>query len=498
MLTEYAVPPWPADLSEAARWRETRRRERMQSGRWQEDLEDRLVDHFGPEVREAIGPKSLAKNVFRKLCSELSVSYIKPPKVSHTAGELVEVLGKGGVLERVGLWPLMRHVQRRIVGLREMFLRVDWSPLLGRASVRPVRPDVVRAFSSQEAPEVPLEVWELRYRDVPNGKSRWCWDRLSIMDPANPRFEVREVANDGELGPDITVEVLGEAYSGAAYPYRWTQGEKAGQPWLPYIAYHAMRAGQMFDPYEGIEVVEGSLDVAVAYTFLNSDIFHASWPQRWALGAYIAGTVPVNGTGGPRTKVPVSPLSVVHFEAAPGVTNPQIGQFAPGIDVEALARTVSMLERATSEFDGLDASFLVKDTANPWSAAALSITREGKRQAQQTYAPELKPSDEETVAKLVCITNIQTGTAYPEADYTVEYTSLPLSAEEAQLRRTDAAEQMAQGRKSIVDVYVEDHGVTRAQAEADLARIQNENTRWGVRPGTAPTPVVTGPAPAGA
>lgn len=481
MLADYSSPPFPADPAEWGRWEHTRRRERMLSGRWHPDLESRLVDHFGIEVRGAIGPKSLAKNILRKLCSELAVSYIEKPKVTHAAGEVTSLLGAAGILQKMGLWALMRHVQRRLVGLREMLLRVDWSPLLGRPAVRPVRPDVVCAWATPEDPHSPIEVHELRWREVP-GKARWCWDVLSIADPAEPSFRIHEVDSKGGLGPDLTQEVLGRTYTGAAYPYRWTEGARSGRPFLPYVMYHAMRSGVLWDTYEGIEVVEGALDVATAYTFLQSDIFHASWPQRWALGAYVVGTVPVAGAGGTRTKVPASPLSVIHFEGAPGVANPQIGQWNPGIDVESLARTVGMLERATAEFDGLDMSFIVKDTANPWSAAALSITREGKRQAQRTYAAELEPSDLETIEKIAAIANLMAPAGaehLPEEGYAIEYTSLPLSADEAQARRDANAEKLGQGRKSVVDVYLDDHPEkTREQAEADLARIADENKRW--------------------
>ncbi len=500
-MLDYSAPPWPADLAESARWNETRRRERLLSGRWAPDLEARLVDHFGEEVRGAIGPKSLAKNVFRKLCGELSVSYIETPEVEHDDGELLGMLGKGGLVEKVGFWPAMRHVQRRIVGLREMLIRIDWSPILNRPTVRAVRPDTVLVWASVEAPLVPLEIWELRFRDL-GGRKAWCWDVFSIADPAGPSLRVHEVGTDMGLGADVTSTVLGATYTGDAYPFRWTQGPRRGEPFLPWSAYHAIRSGTFWDPYEGIEVVEGSLDVATAYTFLNSNIFHASWPQRWAIGAYVAGTTPVDGRGGPRTRVPVSPLSLLHLEAAPGVTAPQVGQWAPGIDVEALGRTIANLERATAEFDGLDASFIVKDAANPWSAAALSITREGKRQAQRTYAPELMPSDEETLGKLAAIANLRgwSSTSFPEDGYCVEYTSLPLSAEEAQLRSKDAAEKLALGLTSIVDVYMDDHpGISRDAAIKALDEKAADNKRWGVRPGTTPTPAVAGtPTPAGA
>lgn len=483
-LQTFENPPAPAGTADALRWVEGRRRRRLLSGRWGEDLEKRLTAHFGTARRRVMGPKSLAKNVFRRLCNELAVNYDEAPSARHAAlGELPAVFGRDGLVTRVGLWPTMRRLQVQLIGLREMLLRVDWSPELGRPTVRLVTPDTVVAEAYVSAPNEPHTIRELRWRNV-SGGARWCWDELSIADVAHPVFRIVEATWDGKDGADRTAEVLGGPMSGEAYPYRWTQGDRAGQPFLPYALYHAMRKECLWDPFEGIEVVDGSLDVATGYTFLQHSIFKASWPQRWALGAFVRGTVSRDTDAGRRSEVPTDPSSLLHLEVVDGVQNAQVGQWGAGCDVESLARTVGLLEGAVADFDGLDFSHIVHgDTANPWSAAALQITREGKRQAQERYKSELLPSDLDTLAKLCAVANLATGDNLPETDFLVEYRTLPLSRDEAQARREENRELIADGRRSVIEAYQLEHpGVTRDEAIVALARIRAENAAYGVTP----------------
>ena len=77
----------------------------MLSGRWGPDLEGRLYAHFGLIRRGILGPKSLARNPFRKLCHELACSYVEPPRGRHVDGELgtVYVVPEGAVVTEVVL-----------------------------------------------------------------------------------------------------------------------------------------------------------------------------------------------------------------------------------------------------------------------------------------------------------------------------------------------------------------------------------------------------------
>lgn len=495
VIHRYSHPPLPTDMGERARWNEGRCRSAMLSGQWIEYLERRLLEHFGWVRRPVLGRPSMARNPFRRLCADLAVCYDEPPIVRHEEGDAPHVAGRQGLLNTIGHWPQMRRLQMHLVGLREMLLRLDWSFELAQPVARQVMPHVVLAKGYTSAPHVAVEVRELRWREV-NGKGMYAWDWISVADPDAPFFRVIEAGPDGRDGADITEAVLGARLEGSAYPYRWTQGARAGRPWLPYVVYHASRGAGLWDPYEGIEVVEGTLDVGCAYTFLGHIFRNAAWPQRWAVDVEVPGAVTQGTAGGARAEMPSDPTSLILLRGAEGPRPPQIGQWAPSADTESMGRVVQMLEQAVSEMDGLNARDVTRDTSNPWSAASLTITRDAQRKAQKRYWPELRDPDLGAIERLCCLQNIMgTGPALAEEGYDITYRSLPLSREEAEERRKGNAELIAQGRLSIVDAYMDEHpGMTREEAEAELKRIREDNERHGVVAGTAPTPLVQGAA----
>jgi hypothetical protein len=478
------------------RWDVARLRRRLLSGGWRADLDARVQEHFGPTRRAVMGRVSMARNPFRRLCTELAVNYDRPPMVRHPAGPVPLLLDPGGVLDAMGLWPLMQSVQSDLIGLREMWMRLDWSAELGRPVVRAVTPDCIEATPHPADPNVPVEVRELRWIHVPTLGYRWVWEILSIADPAAPSWRFIEAAPTAPS--DYTALVLGPA--AGSYPWRWTEGDRAGTPFLPGVLYHARMRGRLFDPTEGEEVVEGTLDTGASYTFLGHVIYRASWPRNIAVGLVPVGSVPREGPDGQaRAEVVSDPVAVNHFEHIEPGTPGTFTQLQP-TDPEALARTVAMVERSVADFDGLglSAAQLIQSSSNPWSAAALTISRDDKRRAQQKYTPSLRVADLGLIERIAAITNGAAGmTAIPEQGYRIDYASVPLARDEAEAMRAHHGELIAAGRMSTVDAYLIEHpGSTEEEARAALRRIAADNAEFRVTAGTTPAPVVTLPASA--
>lgn len=469
----YDTPPAPPDAADALRWEESRRRERMLSGRWKTDLEDALVKLFGLTRRPIIGRKSLAENPFRNLCNQLACNYIDAPMIAHPSGEYPELLAGGGILDQASLCLLLRRLQPRLIGLREMLIHVAWSPEQGRPVLRLVRPDTVTAQSRQSNPGTPVALQELRWRG-----GRWCWDVYSI--DGAPFFRVL----DAEQKQDLTADILGGSYEGDAYPYRYNDG----RPFLPYTMYHASCRERLWDPYEGIEVVDGTLDLACAYTYQNHTLFKAAFPQRWALNAHVQGVAA--SPDGRRTEVPTDPTGLLHLGTEadlPQGAPVQIGQWGPGADPEMIARVIAKMRAAIATFDGIGGGALVENSSNPMSAEALVLSNEGRREAQRRYSGELEPSDLELIGKIAAVSNLEGLTDFPESGYQIRYRAIPLSASEQDARRRHASEMVASGRWSIVDAYLhENPGLLRSEAVAALERIAAENARFRVAPGTQP------------
>ncbi len=471
MSSNYASVPGPADPADAMRWQETRRRRRMLEGTWGQDLESRLLVHFGQVRRVILGPKSKAKNPAKRLCEELAVLHVEDPKTHHgVAGKLPELLGPEGFVVQAGLWPLMRRVQVFTLGLREELLHVDWDDYNGGLTYTMVHPDTVVSRSRRSRPGEPFEVRELLWQPE---VECWVWHVKSVEDLDNPRYQVVKAEN----GADVTREArAGE--TGWPTRWRWTQGPRAGRPFLPYVTYHADVASQLWDPYAWMEVFDGALDVAAAWTWWHHVLFKASWPQRWGMDVYVEGTVPEDTAAGSRSEVPADPTSLVHLASRANATNPQVGQWAPSADVLNMQQAISAWERSVHDVAGVDAANIVRDSSDAWSGAALSISRDGKREAQQVFGPKFRPSDLAVLERSAAICNHEAGTELPEQGYRIEYTAIPLSPQELKGRREHNTELIKEKRMGLVEAYQDEHpGVTDKEAESALIALRVEEQR---------------------
>jgi hypothetical protein len=448
----------------------------MLEGTWRSDLERALLQHFGSQRRGFLGKSTLSKCPASHLAGELASLYTKPPKVHHVAGlDLSVLFGAEGVVSRAGLWPKARRFQKGVLLQREGLRRID--VIENRLVYRTVYPDTVEAHATDADPENPVLIRELRWRYVPTLGPRWTWDVLSIEDPERPFYRVQVHGEQGRPGLDVTEQVLGRSLEGDAYPYRWTQGERAGAPFLPYVVYHAERAGRLWSPNEWIEIVEASLDLACMWTFFGHTVFRASWPQRWGLDVEVAGSnVREDEHGTARSDVPADPSTMVHLTASMNAKNAQVGQWSPASSPLELQQAIGAYERSVITIAGVEAANIVRESSDAWSGAALSISREGKREAQNVYEESFRPSDDELLEKTGALLNLSRIMRYriPESGYRVEYQKLPLSPMELRNMREHHNEQIDRGRMSPSEaLMIERPGMTQGEAR----RAIEENVR---------------------
>lgn len=464
--TKMPQPPAPSNPDEASRWEHTRHRRAMMEGRWTRLLEDRLQAQLGSTRRQAWGLPDVSANPFKVVATELATLYDAPPDVSHnTAGGAVdELCGSNGLIARAGLWPQMSRFQSMVIALREMWMRIDVED--DRLTYRPVSPDMTIAEADPSRPTVPLAYAEIRLRHF-RGEAVWLWDVLDIRDPANPSYTVR-VAKDGGMGEDVTLEVLGATYSGEAYPYRRADGT----PILPVVLYHASLYGdRLFDAFNGIELYEGSLNLAVYYSFLAHTLRDASFPQRWAIGVRVAGSDMVDGgTRGQRVEVVTDPTTILMLDAAME-QQPQVGQFNASADVEKLEGTIAAIAHRLATDAGLSPSEIQRTSGSAKSGYAISLSSEGKRTAQRKYILQQRDADERLVAISAALYNRATGSQFPEGGYSVMYREIPLSPEEMQSRRTHALEMMEAGLMDKVEALRLFGSMTHEDAVARLEQI---------------------------
>ncbi len=415
-----------------------------------------------------MGMPDTTRNLFRSLITQLSVLYDREPIVDHARPDAVERMA--AIVNGAGLWQLAITQQQQTLALREGLYRFDVTrgdqP---RLLARIVPADLVWAWTPPDNPDVPELIYEYRQRPRPDSPDFiWTRDVADIRDLENPVFRI-ESAN-GKA--DITDQYLDAGdLSGDAYPYR--AGD--GRPILPYVLYHAMRTGRLWDPYRGIELVEGSLAVAGLLTQWRHLVRDASWPQRWALNAVVDGAIPDPATGD--LNVSTDPSSLVNFKALIPGQSTGVGQFKPGGNPKEL------LEAIGSYASDLAADFAfyadVKRThVSARSGYAIELSREAQRAAQRRFEPQFSRGDVQSLEVIAALWNRATGDTLPEDGWTIRYPGLPLSMEERRLLMEEHQMRADMGITSKPKLLAAVDGLTEDQARDELVRIEIDQARF--------------------
>lgn len=433
----------------------------MLYGSWDQDLQARLRAQIGDIRREAWGI-DMSSNILRVVCTGLSSLYSKWPTISHDAGDLTV----SAAIEESGLFNLMARVQRDTLGLREMLVRVEITAD-NRLTYRPVFPDLVIAASHPDDPGQPVKIKESRQRLNPHtGKYAWCWDECDISNPDQPVYRI--LAADGS---DVTKQYLGvDAMIGADYPYKYADG----RPFVPYTIYHAAETATLWDTYEWRELVEGSLSAAVFYCMLAHSYRQSSWPQRYMIGLQApgAGYVDEDGDGAGRTAIVTDPATVLVLQPSEDMAGqPTVGQWQAGADCQKLQETALAYERRIASYAGIRGD-LIRQSGDPRSGYALSVSRAAQREGQGAYEPMFRQGDLRLISISAAMLNRATGSALPESGYHITYAGIPLSPEEMRAQRDHLTKMLELGLMDKAEAYQQLHpGTSRADAINRLAGV---------------------------
>lgn len=480
----YPMKPAAPDVATQERWDYTSRVRDMLSGRWTQHLEREMAQHIGQDRRAAWGVPDLSSNVLKSVVSQLSVLYDREPTVyvdqDPDGSTLQGLFGRDGLVTRAGLWPLMSRVQKLVVGCREYFVRVDASG--DGLTYRPVAPDMVIAEASPDRPDVPTYIRELQLRRHPETReATWVWEICDIRRPedggpaSGPVWAFYLADKSGGMGAEVTQLFTGQAStSGDAYPYRTS----AGVPIQPWVLYHAEKTGMLFDAYHSRELTLGSLQIAVLYTMFLHVVRDCSWPQRYMVGVNIEGlNYEDSGTQRRRAAISMDPASILMLNVDPdGQGQPMVGQFKPGVpDIGEFLAAVAQYEHRVAAFSGISPAEVSRANGDPRSGYALSISREGQREAQRKFLPQFRAADRVLLEVSAILANRQFGTSYPEAGYRIQYESIPLSPNELEAQREDLIAKMEVGLLSPVDAYMAlNPGIDRPEAIFRLQEIRAE------------------------
>ena len=459
MINDIPVKPIAPTAADQDRWEHNGLRRRLIIGAWLQDLERELARHLPPDRREAWGPADLSSNPFEQITRQLAVLYHENPAVTSSDADISSLVGRNGIVTKAGLWPLMARAQQMVLGLREAIIRIDVIPedeeiaLSGRIQYRLVSPDYVYIEAHPDQPDVPVYYQEIRLRTRGTEKPEWIADCLDIRDPKNPKFKMYKVDQSGDLGIEVSDLYMGKSLEGDEYPYRDSQG----RPMLPLVLYHAEKTGHLWDSYSGSTMVYGSLTSATLYTMWVHLVRDSCWAQKYVAGLSVAGLNQMDQDQiQRRSAISTDPSSILVFAQDPDAQGqPMVGTFQVPVDPASLLESIAKYETRVALAAGLSPADISRQSGDPRSGYALSVSRSGQREAQKKYAPIFRLGDEELLAKTAMLSNRFLGTSLPEEGYRVSYHSLPLTPDEIRAQREDIIGKMSAGLMSPVQAIME-------------------------------------------
>ena len=265
-------------------------------------------------------------------------------------------------------------------------------------------------------------------------------------------------------------------HKGADYPYR--DGE--GRPFLPVQLYRAEKTGQLFNCYDNSLLVYGSLTSAVLFSMYLHLIKDCCFSQKYVAGLQLAGQSAVDqDLLARRASIATDPSSILVFMSDPDVQGqPLIGSFQPATDPEKMLESIARYEYRVATTAGISSEVL-RQSGDPRSGYALSISREGQRESQSKYAPVFRMIDEVLISKTAMLTNRFLNTKLPEKGYRVQYTQLKLSPEEMKAVREDVIQKLNAGLISPVDAIMQlNPDLDDIEARKELKRIRLERAEF--------------------
>lgn len=405
--------PLPPGEADQARWEESALRNRLLHGEWREDARRVLQKFFHPDVFDFLPPAVLAFNPFKGFTTQTATLY-------EGGAEAVSLHFRGrrpsaSAVHQLGLehlWAQQEETLINVLGMKDCYLRRSWSAKRGQVAYRVVTADCVWAVASEEDPQQPDQVWELRKRrgiaaeGFRPDREYWCWDVWDLSE-GEPRFQILFQVDDDEY-VDLTRVLLGEAAAApGAWPY-WTEGAPGeGEPIWPWTAYHHKISHRLHDPRDGVELVDGTLIIATLWTFWVGGFRDVAWGQPWMMDADVAGAR-VDKSGGGQSYVTSSPLHWLKLISTgdPG-SKGTVGQLGSRMDPASAAEAVSGFAASLALYAGLSPAdvSIGNSGLSRTSGFAIEVSRDGKYRVERRILAPMRLGDQHNLAGAAQLAN---------------------------------------------------------------------------------------------
>lgn len=495
----HPTPPPLLDQAERARRQEERYQLISEDiGTDQNNLVDLWVqEQVGAAGASALGPPDLSANTLLAATVQLSTPGLYglgEPTLSHPAAETD---GMVQWLRAAGYWTRMQFVQRMVTGVGDWALHFEARD--GKLCIYNAYPWRLWTRCSPHDPTEVQEIRWLRLRYNLDGEPQWYWDRYCLDGKDGPVFQVIDTTDAGNDWSNVFIQV-GDGYAppgglrGEAYPYR----RPDGTPFLPFQFYSDCDDGHLWHDNSRRGATRGALNSITLSTYQLRALFSAALPPAVAINlqqppAQVVNVGGANAQGATTAAaLPSVPGLILFTQTLNPESQGSIQQLSVGGNLQALNQGVDNYNAAQFSRLGIASDDLKRDSANPTSAAALSISRAAKRERAMLVRPFFQRCDLgalEIVASLAAMTGYA---SWPLTGWSIAYQAIPLSPEEAQATRDDLTWKQEQQLISRIDAYQAAFpGTTRTEAIAALKQVQADEAELAPAP-----PAIAGPVPA--
>jgi hypothetical protein len=413
--------------------------------------------HVGRAQLEAWGQPSISANLLKSVVTQIATLYRVQPIVDNrdAAPEALDWLAEHNVFSR------HKRLNRMTVGLRDCLARVHWTD--DGPEVEVVTPDFAYVKASPKNPTRPTSVWQAAKRQHPLRPTEtiWTWEAWDLDAPNGPTYRI--LAENGKTD-------LSRAY-GVDPVYPWVTAE--GEPFLPWVLYHAEDSGHLFDPDGWAELVDGTYMVAMLFTFWLHIVRNASWSQAYGLDVDLRGTRAAGSGDSNRKAIATDPKSLLMFDSKAG-SGGQLGALAVPADPAFAIKAII----EASDWILAQIGITSAEVQAAQSGVALTVRRESVVRLQQEYLPSFRKGDLELLTVIAKVTNRFSGPDVPALPYEgwrIAYPSAPVTRDEVVDRLDSLLKQVDAGLMSRSDIVMQmNPGMSRDAALEELARIDAE------------------------
>lgn len=434
---------------------------RILKGMHVEDVRVRTRQEMGDRARE-LGPVDLSMNPLRSYVERRGTAYRTPPAVFGLPEDLALALGDASArttvarYARIGARPMPTRMSAVSAEALRYRLAANWAGTLigwSAASERPfleaLSPEHLTVEYLSDDPTAPTVIRHRRLRRLGRDLVE-VEDLYDLSDLDAPVFAVLR----GEQ--DVTDEALGDLAADArAYPWRYADGR-------PF--HRIVISGDPRAPYEGIEIVEGTLRTCALYTHWGAAVRDAGWPQRNAIGLELDGLDTRSETM--QAGISVGPESVLRWRHIDPERPGMLHQFGPGFDPLPLHTAIRQYAEQLVSAMGLPVSMAAT------GGEPSETERRALAEAVAATYPDCRAHDGLVLRRVSALINRETGSTLPEQAYPVLYGSEVEQEFEAVAAGDGAAEdaraELEGARSALEDALAGDASpdVLRAALEA--------------------------------